>query len=952
MSKFSERLSSATNEDKQVNELYKHELWKQFNKLKDDDWDCQLLTIDIDNPMYFNTDGIFSCSYFESANQYLPFYMLMECKLDKDFNIPEQKAEVLTQVVAYLAQLYYAGFVNNDSQRKKARETFKLNSDILNKLEKMPSTVFVGSKTTCFAVATGELNKYYTRNLDFNSIKSASTFKNTEIGKILYNDLLKDSDLDGKSPVFNTSDKYCIADVAEIIYRYNKGIKDADDLSTKNLYRAFTRFTTRVLTPETVEKLSNRQQIDLFAQFIVNRKAINKETNLDGELKRISVRGITLDVNSKEWDAFSWMYNLKEYSDDEQKKITAITDQLISEDDRRRKGDFYTPSVWVEEAHKLLDRNLEPNWRNNYMVWDCAWGTGNLTRDCTKHNGTYIKDLYCSTLHETDLEIATRYNTKATKFQYDFLNDDVEDFERIKAVLRKPLLYKQGVNLDVVENWLSFDKVIELYQFMVEKNVVTMDECREAYQSAINILHGTKLYKNAPGLIDGMLGDEEHEPKKLLFLINPPYGNSGNGNSDGSDKAGLTDTLIRDVMISEKIGGCSSELFGQFIFRILKFKKLFNNEINIGIFSKSNYITGESFKVLRKEMEKIWGIKEAFMLQANQFADVSGAWGVLFALISNGNNMSSTQISIMKNDNNGVTEICKKTLYNNDSKMDCNKWIQEPLKDTKKTKDAIYISSALNVQKTKAHNAVVVDSIGGFSSDTAVVGLNTQYTSLGSAMFGAAKSKNVNRLNYDRVVSFFTARRLITGTYANWINDKDKYMIPNTDDSRYNQWLVDCIVYSLFNVCSYQSSLRNIEYNGKQWDIQNEFFWMSAKDIADMATGRTSPEDINNDVCDDIENFGDNRFVYKKLQTVTLSPDAQAVLDKATELVKSSFKYRKQFNQEHPEYHINTWDAGWYQIKGMLKQYDPEGLKQFNELYKQLEDRMRPLVYELGFLYK
>ena len=85
---------------------------------------------------------------------------------------------------------------------------------------------------------------------------------------------------------------------------------------------------------------------------------------------------------------------------------------------------------------------------------------------------------------------------------------------------------------------------------------------------------------------------------------------------------------------------------------------------------------------------------------------------------------------------------------------------------------------------------------------------------------------------------------------------------------------------------------------------------------------------------------------------MTLSPDAQAVLDKATELVKSSFKYRKQFNQEHPEYHINTWDAGWYQIKGMLKQYDPEGLKQFNELYKQLEDRMRPLVYELGFLYK
>lgn len=57
------------------------------------------------------------------------------------------------------------------------------------------------------------------------------------------------------------------------------------------------------------------------------------------------------------------------------------------------------------------------------------------------------------------------------------------------------------------------------------------------------------------------------------------------------------------------------------------------------------------------------------------------------------------------------------------------------------------------------------------------------------------------------------------------------------------------------------------------------------------------------------------------------------------------------FDQDHPEYHINTWDAGWYQIKGMLKKYIPEELKEFNVLYKQLENRMRPLVVELEFLY-
>ena len=57
------------------------------------------------------------------------------------------------------------------------------------------------------------------------------------------------------------------------------------------------------------------------------------------------------------------------------------------------------------------------------------------------------------------------------------------------------------------------------------------------------------------------------------------------------------------------------------------------------------------------------------------------------------------------------------------------------------------------------------------------------------------------------------------------------------------------------------------------------------------------------------------------------------------------------FNQKYPEYYINTWDASWYQIKGMLREYFSEELREFSELYKQLADRMRPLVVELGFLY-
>lgn len=47
-----------------------------------------------------------------------------------------------------------------------------------------------------------------------------------------------------------------------------------------------------------------------------------------------------------------------------------------------------------------------------------------------------------------------------------------------------------------------------------------------------------------------------------------------------------------------------------------------------------------------------------------------------------------------------------------------------------------------------------------------------------------------------------------------------------------------------------------------------------------------------------------------------------------------------------------VWDAGWYQIKYILKEYMPDDLKAFRKTFKTFESRLRPLVYELGFLRK
>ena len=82
------------------------------------------------------------------------------------------------------------------------------------------------------------------------------------------------------------------------------------------------------------------------------------------------------------------------------------------------------------------------------------------------------------------------------------------------------------------------------------------------------------------------------------------------------------------------------------------------------------------------------------------------------------------------------------------------------------------------------------------------------------------------------------------------------------------------------------------------------------------------------------------------------SQDALDVLEAASNLIRSSFKYRQLFNDEEPKYQINNWDCGWYQIKALCKMFCPDDLKTFMGIYKKFADKLRPQVYELGFLRK
>ena len=124
-------------------------------------------------------------------------------------------------------------------------------------------------------------------------------------------------------------------------------------------------------------------------------------------------------------------------------KIVDRRDLLVPQDVRERKGSFFTPAIWVEKSQEYLANTLGENWQDEYYIWDCCAGTGNLLAGLTnKYN------IWASTLDLADVKVMhERIHTmgagsnllESHVFQFDFLNDDFSKLpQSLQAVINDP----------------------------------------------------------------------------------------------------------------------------------------------------------------------------------------------------------------------------------------------------------------------------------------------------------------------------------------------------------------------------------------------------------------------------------------------------------------------------------------------------------------------------------
>ena len=784
----------------------------------------------------FKTDGIIQATgeglFGTSSGEALT--ILLEAKRNKNF--AENKKDVLTVVAQAISYLHT--IKNNDPH-------------------KYPQVVAFADNNEIFLIPAIALKSYVDGDYDW-SLAASEQYKDSA----LMSDLAEDKNI---RPVINDIDQNF--NVVEFCNRIAVLADEAGyekiKIGKSSLTDAFENFRKMVYgtnDPNVIQD-ENRQQIELFCRTLFGDEEVYahpKKKNvlvIDGEEYS--------NMNSEGYEIFASRYDANGYSLKEYMDITEMADTLIAEANRRFKGDYYTPKVWVDKAHEVITDALGADWKSKYVVWDPAAGTKNLTREYM------FSDLYSSTLYEGELMSTQHFNKDNVAFQYDFLNDDM-------------MLHDGSLTLEDLKQ-------------------MSDEELDEALKMDVKLVK--KLINKEP----------------VVFFGNPPYGQATTSQaSQKSHKAGVGDTGVGKLM--NNLGWGKKELYTQFYYRVQLIKNFFeygeDDEFHIFFFSKV-FLSSANFGKFVDKFTKDFSFRNGFMINGGEFDGTSAAWGLIFSHWSlNGDkNQKEFPFEVLKSTSNGSIEaITEWTAKRGNKKNDIQQWLRDAGITDKKDPFLPRTKNGWEEPDTKiTYKEPVSDQIGCILSTSPTIQKAEKYLSLFTMTYEGAGAYAVTADNFDRASISFSIRRSVQEYFKSnkqlWIRDKDIFTKPSSDLLT-DEFIADCVVYSLFDTQSNQTSLRQYEYKQNTYRVINEFFPFS-KDFIEKLAIKHNNMDIQADLIGDTE-----RFVYNWLEEHedNLSVEAKALLAKAKELFEITFEYRDEYAKNTPRYQTNSWDAGYAQI--------------------------------------
>lgn len=773
--------------------------------------------------------------------------LLLEAKYDHDLKAKVPVCNVLGQFILYLKRFEQAG-------------------------EVMPNVLLVGDKNECFVLATDAVRGFLNLEIDWSVAPSKGSPDLTQALVKGFNLLPYVYD------VGNLDFKDVIAKVEALACGAQHQVRATVD----NLGAIFFYWRDNVFVGKGASALTPTEQVGVFLRCLFQPVDVYLHPAKRGVLV---VPGYPdgIAVSSDQYRSF-FDHFAQGYKPSEVEAFYTMKDRLIEDDARRRQGAFFTPRLWVDEAHRELDRVLGPKWRQECVVWDPAAGTANLTRDYSDWGC-----LVSSTAERSDVDAMTVQGWGGVAFQYDFLNPGVES--------------------------LFFDA-------------------------------GNK--NRVPDAADAMLRAAAKAGKRLVFLMNPPYGTANDAGAKGSSKAGMALTGANEAMKREKLGAPSQQLYAQFMYRCAVVAREYGfKDSTVGLFSVPTFMSSGSYRPFREWWYNSHAYAGGFLFQASHFADVSGRWGIAFTVWNEGTTDKKADLPITLKDEQDFAAISTgtKAVYNADDR-EASEWVREPIKGLK-TFDAPQMSSGLIV-KEAGHSLLVAGSFGFIMNK----GNNLMESGSGvtwvSAGYSNGHGLSVLSSNWRRAVALYAARKLVLEA---WDTQKDEYLRPDETQPGYDQWVDDCHIYALLHNANNCTAMRDVQYKGTSWRIKNHWFWRTRADALHALDAKDTPT-LYRDCKAEPAKAADAEDAYfaHVLPSLSLSPDARVVLDRLDAVWTKSLPVRESYAAGRPELHLTAHDAGVYQLKHLWRDLFPEEWKALQEAFHALAGRLRDGVYAYGFL--
>jgi hypothetical protein len=418
-------------------------------------------------------------------------------------------------------------------------------------------------------------------------------------------------------------------------------------------------------------------------------------------------------------------------------------------------------------------------------------------------------------------------------------------------------------------------------------------------------------------------------------IENPPYATSANMGK--TSKSGVSDTYVKKLMLKDGLGNACDQLFNQFLYQNNALYLKTNKKVHIGYFMIPIYFTGEKTKELREFMGKNYKFKKGFLFNAKEFAGVK-SWPLIFAIFECGTPEDSNTFDFDILEREGIDVVKKgvKTFYNTDKLESSKKWIKSKWINKSDNVRFVPTTNGYDVpnQSNKNKSTVKPNFIGFLHNNANSVQFNSQYVGLYTMPFASSHGISFNEEGFWEAIMMFNARKLIKNT---WLNHKDEYLKPNESHLKYETFKKLSLIRCLFSDGSNQTSWISKVYGGINYRIKNEFFPFMKEDISNRMENHPIMS-----LYDDF-NISENRFVAKILSDETFYEGLPIIAKQIIEEYKRSYLETIMNSDEYP------WDMGYSQFKKITNN---SNVTVIEDLVKVLDEEMRPMVYELGFLLK